>query len=162
VPVSNLRSDVHLVQIPVTVTDLRGQPLIALNRSAFRVFEDEVERPVTAFSITDAPISATLVFDSSRSMKGRISDARAAVEQFLKTAMPADEFSLVRFSDKAEVLTRFTRDAAEISLLSFVSRVDGRRCSRVSGTQEIRKAHNQRRVVASSDGGDNNSIFESG
>jgi len=160
---ANLRSDVRLVQIPVTVTDLRGQPLIALNRSAFRLFEDEVERPITAFSITDAPISATLVFDSSRSMKGRIADARAAVEQFLKTGMPGDEFSLVRFSDKAELLTPFTRDTSEISReLSFVeprgwTALFDAVCL---ATQQIRKAHNQRRVlVVFSDGGDNNSRY---
>src|SRR4051794_2015453 len=88
---ANLRLDVQLVQIPVTVTDLRGQPLAALDRGAFRIFEDDVERPITAFSITDAPISATLVFDSSRSMKPRIGDTRAAVDQFLKSAMPEDE-----------------------------------------------------------------------
>src|SRR5262245_17382234 len=88
---ANLRFDVRLVQIPVTVTDLRGKPLSKLPQSAFRVFEDDVERDISAFSITDAPISAMLVFDSSRSMKGRIGDARAAVEQFLKTAMPPDE-----------------------------------------------------------------------
>src|SRR5881398_1707895 len=75
---ANLRFDVQLVQIPVTVTDLRGQQLTDLARNSFRVFEDDVERPITAFSITDAPISATLVFDSSRSMKPRIGDARAA------------------------------------------------------------------------------------
>ena len=31
-----------------------------------------MEQPITAFSSLDAPISATLVFDSSRSMKPRI------------------------------------------------------------------------------------------
>src|SRR4051794_35422083 len=160
---ANLRSDVRLVQIPVTVTDLRGQPLIALNRTAFRIFEDEVERQITAFSITDAPISATLVFDSSRSMKGRIGDARAAVEQFLKTAMPSDEFSLIRFSDRAELLTGFTQDTSEISReLGFVeprgwTALFDAVCL---ATQQIRKAHNQRRVlVVFSDGGDNNSRY---
>lgn len=162
-PAANLRYNVRLVQIPVTVTDLRGQPLIALDRSAFRVFEDEIERPITSFSITDAPISATLVFDSSRSMKGRIADARAAVDQFLKTGQPADEFSLVRFSDTAELLTAFTRDTAEIAReLSFVephgwTALFDAVCL---AAQRIRKAHNQRRVlVVFSDGADNNSRY---
>ena len=39
----------RLVQIPVTVTDLRGKPLLDLRKADFRVFEDEVEKPITAF-----------------------------------------------------------------------------------------------------------------
>ena len=162
-PRANLRFDVSLVQIPVTVTDIHGHPLIDLQQSAFRLFEDEVERSITAFSITDSPISATLVFDSSRSMKPRIADARAAVEQFLKTAVPADEFSLVRFSDSAELLTPFTTDTGEISRqLSFVeprgwTALFDAVCL---ATQQIRRAHNHRKVlVVFSDGADNNSRY---
>jgi Ca-activated chloride channel homolog len=162
-PAANLRLDVKLVQIPVTVTDLRGQPLVELPQSAFRLFEDEVEQPISTFSMTDAPISATLVFDSSRSMKGRIDDARAAVDQFLNARLMGDEFSLVRFSDKAELLSAFTDDWADISRrLSFVeprgwTALYDAICL---GTHQGRKAHNQRKVVVVfSDGGDNNSRY---
>src|SRR5262249_38379726 len=84
---ANLRSDVQLVQIPVMVTDLRGEPLSELRQNSFRLFEDDVERPIVTFSMADAPVSAMLVFDSSRSMRSRIVDARTAVEQFLTTRM---------------------------------------------------------------------------
>jgi len=75
----NLRHDVRLVQVPVVVTDLRGKPLNELERDSFRLFEDDVERDISSFMMTDAPVSATVIFDSSRSMKPRIADARAAV-----------------------------------------------------------------------------------
>ena len=49
-PRANLRMDVQMVQIPVTVTDLRGKPLVDLSKTNFRVFEDDVEKPISAFS----------------------------------------------------------------------------------------------------------------
>jgi Ca-activated chloride channel homolog len=162
-PAPNLRLDVRLVQIPVTVTDLKGQPMAELPRESFRLFEDEVEQPIYSFSITDAPISATLVFDSSRSMKGRIADARAAVDQFLNARIPGDEFALVRFSDRAEVLSSFTEDSEQISRqLSFVeprgwTALFDAVCL---AAHRGRQAHNQRKVLlVFSDGGDNNSRY---
>src|SRR5262249_45178519 len=97
---ANLRTDVRMVQIPVTVMDRRGAPVLGLPAENFRLFEDDVERPIVALSISDAPISAGIVFDSSRSMKPRLEDSRTAVDQFLKTGGPSDEFFLVRFSDR--------------------------------------------------------------
>ncbi len=160
---ANLRLDVQLLEIPVTVTDLRGQPLIDLRQDAFHVFEDEVERPISAFSIVDAPISATLVFDRSRSMKGRIGDARAAVEQFLKMSAPGDEFSLIRFSDRAQLLTPFTQNWETISRdLSAVQPGGWTSLFDAVGLamHEARKGRNQRKVlVVLSDGEDNNSRY---
>jgi len=162
-PVPNLRLDVQLVQIPVTVTDLRGQPMVELPQASFRLFEDEVEQSISSFSMTDTPISATLVFDTSRSMKGRIADARAAVDQFLHDRIPGDEFALVRFSDRAEILSSFTQDGDQIARkLSFVeprgwTALYDAVCL---ATHRTRQAHNQRKVlVVFSDGGDNNSRY---
>ena len=91
-PRANLRTDVQMVQIPVTVTDLRGKPLLDLRKTDFRVFEDEIEKPIAAFFTSDTPISAGVVFDSSRSMRKRIDDARDAVKQFLHTGSDGDEY----------------------------------------------------------------------
>ena len=160
---ARLRLDVRLVQIPVVVTDAHGKPLIDLPKEAFRIFEDDVEQPITTFSLSDAPISATVVFDSSRSMKPHIGEARAGVEQFLNTSIPGDDFSLVRFSDRAEILSSFTPDPEEISRrLGFVephgwTALFDAVCL---GAHESRKGGNQRKVlVVFSDGGDNNSRY---
>ena len=112
---ASMRIDVRLLQIAVIVTDVRGRPLTDLRQNAFRVFEDEIERPITTFSITETPISATVVFDTSRSMRGRVGEARAAVEQFLKLSMPGDEFSLVGFSNAPALLTPMTQEWDGIS-----------------------------------------------
>src|SRR3954464_10529257 len=53
---ANLRMDVQMVQVPVSVTDLRGKPVLDLKKTDFRIFEDEVEKPIAAFFSSDAPI----------------------------------------------------------------------------------------------------------
>jgi Ca-activated chloride channel homolog len=165
-PRASLRADVHLVQIPVTVTDLHGKPLLDLRKADFRVFEDEIEKPISAFFTSDAPISAGVVFDSSRSMKRRLDDAREAVEQFLHTGAEGDEFFLIRFSDRAELLSPFTRDTGEISRQLGSVEAKGWTAltdSIVLAAHQSRKANNQRKVLlVISDGGDNNSRYSMG
>jgi len=162
-PRANLRMDVHMVQIPVTVTDLRGKPLLDLRKNDFRVFEDEIEKPISSFFTSDTPISAGLVFDSSRSMKNRIKDARDSVEQFLQTGAEGDEFFLVRFSDKAQLLLPFTRDVNEIS--RELGSVEAKGWTALTdaivlAAHQSRKANNQRKLLlVISDGGDNNSRY---
>jgi len=85
------------------------------------------------------------------------------VEQFLNTAGTADEFSLIRFSDKAEILSPFTHDVGDIS--RRLSAVEPRGWTALFdavclATQQVRKGRNQRKVlVVFSDGGDNNSRY---
>jgi len=162
-PRSTFRLDVKLIEIPVSVNDLRDRPVLGLPQSRFRLFEDEAEQQIVSFSRTDAPLSAGLVFDTSRSMRNRIQESRAAVEQFFTTAVPGDEFSLVTFSDAPELISPFTTDTDAISRrLSSVqphgwtAMIDAMWRS----IGEMRKAANPRKVLlVLSDGGDNNSRY---
>lgn len=162
-PRADMRLDVKLVQIPVTVTDLRGKPLLDLGRNDFRIFEDDVEQQITAFSQSDSPISAGLVFDASRSMKSRIQDSRRAAEQFFHTSGPGDEFFLVKFSDRAELLTPFTRNLEAIS--QRLQSIDAQGWTALLdaiflATHEVKRAGNPRKaLVIFSDGADNNSRY---
>ncbi len=155
-----------MVQIPVTVTDLRGKPLLDLSKADFRLFEDEVEKSITAFFTADTPISAGIVFDSSRSMKNRLRDARESVEQFLHTGSTGDEYFLIRFSDQAQLLAPFTQNTDEISRQLGSIEAKGWTAlndSIVLAAHQSSKAHNKRKVLpVISDGGDNNSRYSMG
>ena len=162
-PDGKIRLDVKLVLTPVSVTDAFDQPLIELHKSNFRVFEDEALQDIASFSISESPVSVGLVFDSSRSMRNRIDDSRTAVEQFMRTAAPEDEFLLVRFSDKAELLTPFTHDADEISRLLSLPNAHGFTAlldAICLATQKMRRASNPRKaLLVLTDGVDNNSRY---
>jgi VWFA-related protein len=160
---ATFRLNVKLIQIPVTVTDLRDRPVLDLKKSAFRVFEDDVEQEISSFSMVDAALSAGVVFDQSGSMRNHISESRAAVDQFLETAVSGDEFFLVKFSDNAELDLPFTPFNDEIS--KHLAMIEPHGWTALidavwRSTSEMRRAHNGRRaLMIFSDGADNNSRY---
>jgi Ca-activated chloride channel family protein len=119
---SSIRLDVKMVMIPANVTDRDDRPIMDLHRENFHVFEDAVEQKIESFSIDQAPVSLGIVFDASGSMRNKIDESFSAVEQFLKTSLPGDEFFLVQFSDVPKLRVPFTPDVDEItSSLSLVN-----------------------------------------
>ena len=160
---ASFRVDARMVQIPVTVTDPLDRNVMSLNADNFRLFEGNVEQKISAFSISDAPVSAGIVFDTSGSMKHRLQDSRAAVEQFLNTSVPNDEFFLVQFADSASLLSPFTRQSD--SILRGMSGMDAHGWTALYdavflSVQQLRRAANPRRVLLIlSDGEDNNSRY---
>jgi Ca-activated chloride channel homolog len=160
---ANLRLDVSLVLIPLTVTDSLDRPVTDLPKDSFRVFEDDVEQKIASLVREEGPVSVGFIFDNSRSMKGRLDESIKAVEQFLAAMLPGDEFFLIRFSDRPTVIRDFTGDPNEIlSSLSFV-RPDGWTALNDAiylGVQRLKSAKNSRRALfVLTDGGDNNSRY---
>jgi Ca-activated chloride channel family protein len=147
----------------VTVTDPSGVPVTGLPRQSFRVLEDNVEQTITSFATQDAPISATILFDASGSMAKKIAAAREAVRDFLKTSMPGDEYSLIRFSHRPELMQGLTTrtDDIESQLPSIVAKGWTALFDAIYlGVQNMREARNSRKILLIvSDGGDNNSRY---
>jgi len=160
---ANLRLDVKVILVPVSVTDAVDRPLIKLPVENFRVLEDGVEQKITSFSQEDGPVSIGLLFDTSGSMKSRIDTSLEALKNLFQGSIPGDEFLLVRFSDQAQVLTGFTTSADEI--YSKLGRVQPQGWTAMLdaialGTHHMRSARNSRKaLLILSDGGDNNSRF---
>lgn len=162
-PSGNIRLDVKVVLIPVSVTDSLDHPVNDLPPDAFRLLEDNVEQKIACFFKEEAPVSVGLIFDASGSMRKSIDRSLAAVQQFFKTTVAGDEFFLIRFSDKPTVETNFTSDPGEIlERLSFVH-PDGWTALHDAiylGVHQMKPAKNTRRVLfILSDGGDNNSRY---
>ena len=100
-----------LVTLTLTVTDLYGRYVSGLNKNAFTVFDGNQEQEITFFSDVDAPISVGVLFDVSGSMSGeKIGKARKALERFINTSHPSDEYFLIGFNNRAQLLLDRTRD----------------------------------------------------
>src|SRR5713226_4559523 len=110
----NIRIDTTLVQVNVTVTDPLNRFVTGLEKEHFKLFEDKVEQTIAQFSSEDAPLSIGIVFDTSGSMGSKLQKSRLAVAQFLKTANPEDEFFLVEFNDRPQMVVPLTSDTEEI------------------------------------------------
>ena len=159
----NIRVDTTLVQINVTVTDPLNRFVTGLEKEHFRLFEDKVEQPIAQFSAEDAPLSIGLVFDTSGSMGSKLQKSRQAAAQFFKTANPEDEFFLVEFNDRPELVVPFTTDTEDIQNRLTFTQSKGRTALldgvKLSMTQ-MRKARNPRKaILIISDGGDNSSRY---
>ena len=162
-PKADIRADVNLVLIPVTVTDPMNRFVTGLDKENFKVFEDKKQQVISQFSSDDAPISIGVIFDCSGSMGHKLEKSREAVSQFFKTANPEDEFFLVQFSDAAELIQPFTQNLEEIQNRLTFTQSKGTTAlldAIYLGLEESKKAHHPRKaLLVISDGGDNNSRY---
>jgi len=103
------------------------------------------------------------VFDTSGSMGPKLQKSREAAADFFQTANPADEFFLIRFSDRPELVTPFTTDTDQIQSALTFTQSKGR-TALLDGVylamNQMKKAHNARKaLLVISDGGDNSSRY---
>jgi Ca-activated chloride channel homolog len=155
----SIRVNSDLVLIPVTVIDRDNRSVVGLEKDSFRLYDDKTGQIITHFSMEDGPISVAFLFDASASMARKIRQAREAVSVFLKTANPADEFLLIQFSDRVDLLLGFTTQVEEVQRHLALVQASGRTALLDAidlSIHELRHAHNIRKaVVIVSDGGDN-------
>ncbi|HEV2289722.1 MAG TPA: VWA domain-containing protein [Candidatus Acidoferrales bacterium] len=162
--IPEIRKDVRLVTVNVTVTDPYGRLVTGLSQDNFQVYEDGREQEIMRFEEDDVPISIGVIFDVSGSMAEKISKSRMAAVQFFKTANPADEFFLVDFADRAELATIFTSSIEELQNRLLFSAPKGMTAlldAVYLGMSEMKGAHNTRKaLLIISDGGDNHSRYD--
>jgi Ca-activated chloride channel homolog len=158
-----IKVDVNLTLVNVTVTDPLDRLVTGLEKEHFRVFEDGVEQEVLSLSSEDVPVSIGLVFDMSGSMSDKVEKAREAAVQFMRTANPLDQFFLVSFNDRAELTSGFTSSVDELQNRMMFTASKGRTAlldAVYLGLSQMRGAHNGKRaLLLISDGGDNHSRY---
>jgi VWFA-related protein len=158
-----IRIDTTLVAVNVTVTDPLNRFVTGLEKQHFRLFEDKVEQQITQFSSEDAPLSVGIVFDTSGSMGSKLQKSREAVAQFFKTANPEDEFFLIEFNDRPQLVAPFTTNTDEIQNQLTFTQSKGRTAlldGIYMAMSQMHKAHNPRKaILIISDGGDNSSRY---
>jgi Ca-activated chloride channel homolog len=161
-----LRKDVDLVLVPVTITDPMNRLVTGLEKENFQLTDNGRPQEIRHFSSEDAPISLGVIFDISGSMNDKIDKSREAVVEFFRTANPQDEFFLIAFSEKPEVLVDFTSSVEDIQSKLVYAVPKGRTAlldAIYLGMNRMRKAHYERKaLLIISDGGDNHSRYTEG
>jgi Ca-activated chloride channel homolog len=155
--------DVDLVLVPVTITDPMNRLVTGLEQDNFEVFEGPEKQAIKHFSSEDVPISLGVIFDLSGSMGNKIEKSREAVVEFFRTANPQDEFFMVSFSDKPELLSDFTSSVEDIQAKLVYAQPKGRTAlmdAIYMGLHQMKKAHQEKKaLLIISDGGDNHSRY---
>jgi Ca-activated chloride channel family protein len=161
--VAPLQVDVNMVVVNVTVTDPFDRIVTGLEQTNFQVFDEKVEQKIEAFSTEDAPISVGLIFDCSGSMGDKIQKSKEAALQFFRTSNPQDEFMLVSFSDRPNLITGFTSKVENLQDRLLFVKAGGKTAlldAIYLGLSEMKKATTSRKaLLVISDGGDNHSRY---
>src|SRR5688572_18533803 len=98
----------------VTVLDKDNTPLRDLTAKDFLVFEDGVKREITGAELTSAPMSISIMVDTTKSAPGMIEptrDIRTALLTFVQTvqaATPEAEVAITEFAGAGVLLRSFT------------------------------------------------------
>ncbi len=161
-----IKKDVDLVLVPVTITDPMNRLVTGLEKDNFQLTDNGQPQTIRHFSSEDAPISLGVIFDISGSMADKIDKSRQAVVEFFRTANPQDEFFLITFSEKPEVLVDFTSSVEDIQSKLVYAIPKGRTAlldAIYLGMNRMQKAHYERKaLLIISDGGDNHSRYTEG
>jgi Ca-activated chloride channel family protein len=153
-----------LITFTVTVTDTYGRFVSGLGKNAFTVMDDKKPQEITYFSDDDSPVSVGVIFDVSGSMGGdKIRRARDALSKFIQTSHDSDEYFLIAFNSRAQLLLDKTRDGnAVLDKLTFVQTKNNTALYDACylGVEKVQRgAHPKRALLLISDGQDNNSRY---
>jgi Ca-activated chloride channel family protein len=165
-PGALIRMNVDLVLVPVTVTDPMNRLVNGLEREDFQVSENGHQQQISNFANEDAPVSIGIIFDLSGSMSSKLIRARESIIEFIKTANPQDEFFVIGFNDRPELIEDFTSSVEEIQARLATVR-SGHRTALLDaiyyGVAKMRDARHERKaLLVVSDGGDNRSRYTEG
>jgi Ca-activated chloride channel family protein len=108
--------DVDLVELPVSVTDAAGAPVMDLKEKDFHVLESGKPQKITAFNYaSNLPIAAGLLIDHSGSMEKRMKDTKAAAIEFLRRIIKGNDRAFVSaFSFDATKSAPFVSDVQSL------------------------------------------------
>jgi len=157
-------SNTDLVTLTVTVTDTYGRYVSGLNKTAFAVFDDKQQQQITFFSDDDSPVSVGVIFDVSGSMSGdKVKRARDALGKFIQTSHDSDEYFLIAFNSRAQLLLDRTRDGDSVlNKLTFVETKSQTALYDACylGVEKVQRgSHPKRALLLISDGQDNDSRY---
>ena len=118
--------------LTATVTDKHGQYIVGQKQSAFAVYDNKIPQKILFLDDKDVPLSVGILFDASKSMFGVapqwtkeaqwVSKAKAAVSHFTELSHQSNEYFILGFNQRVELLSDWTHDqTAIINSLNKVS-----------------------------------------
>jgi Ca-activated chloride channel family protein len=152
-----------IVNVIISVTDPLGRFVTGLGTDHFEVFDNKVKQQISHFSDEDAPISIGVVYDVSGSMKERIARSVRALRRFIETSHNDDDFFLIAFNDRANLIQDFTTSGDQIaSHLMFVQPKGSTALYDAAylAVEKVKQGrHTKKALLIISDGQDNHSRY---
>jgi Ca-activated chloride channel family protein len=153
------------IKVNVLVLDRSRHSIRTLPQSAFRLFEDDKNQPISFFSAEELPLKYGVLVDNTGSIRPRINEIREAARIVIGNHKPDDSAFIVSMSDGgATVSIGWTSDKkALIDTIDSLKAPSGAtrlldamyKCSELIA--EAKPALNRRALILISDGLDNGS-----
>ena len=108
--------DVHLVELPTTVTR-DGKPVNDLAQEAFKVLDEGQPVKLAKFEhVKDLPLSIGMAVDTSGSMDAKMPETRTAGSAFFQNVMrKGDKAFVVAFDSSPHIVQKWSADLTELN-----------------------------------------------
>ncbi|MBI2212797.1 MAG: VWA domain-containing protein [Acidobacteria bacterium] len=108
---------VLLVELPTSVINNKGHHLTGLSQQDFQILDEKKPVEIAKFEYQkDLPLSLGMAFDTSGSMRPRLTEAQRAGFQFFRNVLrPGDKAFLLGFDSQALVIQKWTDSLAGLN-----------------------------------------------
>ncbi len=117
-PVATFSADANSVSLDVAVEDAKGHFIPKLDKSYFRISEDNVPQQIATFSTGEAPMTLAMIVEFSNRFQSFYSQTwfqtLQAAYGFTAMLKPDDYLAIVAYDLRPEMLTDFTTDRSQI------------------------------------------------
>ena len=155
--------DVHVVELPVSVTDNAGAPIVDLKQENFAILENGKPQKISSFNFaSNLPLSLGVLLDHSGSMQRRIKDAKVAAVDFFRSIMkPGDRAFFAPFAFDSRNISPFAGDPSlvEAQVNASPDAVGGTALydAIVTGLYRFRSVQGRKAMIIITDGEDTSS-----
>lgn len=104
----------RLITFDVSVTDKNNNPVGGLRREDFKVFEDNIEQPLTRFGFNREPAAVVALVEYTDKFNQYGLDVIDPAVGFVRTLSPQDWGAVVSFDFMPRIVTDFTHDTGEL------------------------------------------------
>jgi VWFA-related protein len=110
------RSNVEIVVVPFTVVDANGVAVGNLTRDEFRVYDNDVRRPIeNLWADNDLPLTLRVIIDTSESQKDQISEHRQTTIELLQRILrPGDRVFVISVDEDIKLWVDLTERIADL------------------------------------------------
>jgi Ca-activated chloride channel family protein len=162
---AQIKVDVKLVRLLVSVRDAKGQLVGSLEKPDFVVYDSGVKQDIAVFEHhTEVPLSVSLLIDTSGSTATNLRYEQTSLEKFLRALLregnPGDAAALYAFNDEVTRMSAFTR--SEQRLIDSLKELKGKAGTSLYdavflSSRELARRDGRHVIVAVTDGGDTTS-----
>ncbi|MBA2379331.1 MAG: hypothetical protein H0V76_07130, partial [Blastocatellia bacterium] len=78
-----IRVDTELVEVPMTVLDATGKPILSIRQDDIAIIEDGKRQELTVFASASVPFEVALLLDTSGSTRSELQLIQRAAQHFI-------------------------------------------------------------------------------